>query len=680
MRIPSLAIAGAFALASSALGSSSAAAEEVMVFPRAEVDAAFLRGAPLFETGTYKIHASRRDGPGLAEVHEVDTDILYVLSGTATFVTGGALVAPEEIAPHEVRGRAIEGGSAREIGPGDVVTVPHGTPHWFQEVPGPFTYYVVKVSDGVDAAAAPAGDPLAVIDLATQQGVARVKGAWRYRDAQIVPAQNRAPDAEGQPTGAPVSTYGIEPAAGWADYDDSQWPVIAPESLAARRGNGRVSFGWYRFALVVPERVGDVPTAGKTLVFETVVDDYAEIWVDGEIERSLDQRGGSVVAGWNAPNRVVVGRDVHPGQRIQIAVFGINGPLSDPPANFVYLRTARLEVHPTATPGPHAVAPREVNVAVRRVDPGIDAIVPANPKLFKLAEGFQFTEGPVWVADGGYLLFSDPNANRIYRYDPAGDGKLSVFRDRSGYEGADIAEYGQPGSNGLALDPEGRLTVAEHGRHRIARLETIAVGAGETDLADRYDGRRLNSPNDLVYRSDGTLFFSDPPFGLPRFFDDPRKELPFSGVYSLNGVGLVLASRDLEGPNGLAFSPDEKFLYVTNWDTQKKVVMRYAVASDGTLADGRVFFDMTGAPGEEALDGMKVDSAGNLYVSGPGGLWVIAPDGRHLGTIRGPRLAANFAWGDEDGRTLYWTARSSLYRMRLGIPGAGRVGVAGARD
>jgi gluconolactonase len=309
-----------------------------------------------------------------------------------------------------------------------------------------------------------------------------------------------------------------------------------------------------------------------------------------------------------------------------------------------------------------------VNVEVERLDPRIDRIVPQNPKIWKLAEGFQFTEGPLWLADRARLLFSDPNANRIYEYDPAGEGALRVFREKSGYDGADVAEYGQPGSNGLARNPRsGAITVAEHGRHRISELGPD--GAART-LVDAENGRRLNSPNDLVFRSDGMLFFTDPPFGLPKFFDDPRKQLPYSGVYALRGGELRRLSTDLSGPNGVAFSPDEKFLYVTNWDEKKKIVMRYEVASDGSLSRGRVFFDMTRAPGAEALDGVKVDREGNLYVSGPGGLWILAPDGTHLGTLRGPRLPANFAWG-EDGKTLFLTARSGLYKTRLLIPGAG---------
>jgi len=535
------------------------------------------------------------------------------------------------------------------------------------------TLCLLVLLSAVPAFAAPAklpvpdGPPATSLDLATRDGLAQVRGQWRHAAVRIAPVQHRRPDASGEPLGAPVATWDIEPHAGAADFDDSSWEVLAPEALSRRLGSGRLSFHWYRIRVRVPERIASFDPTGATLVFETAVDDYAEVWVDGELPRAAGQRGGSVVAGWNAPNRLVIGRAIRPGQEIQLAVFAANGPLSSEPPNFIWMRYARLDFYlADAGPGPWAVEPHEVNLEVERSDPRLDEIVPANPKAFKLAQGFLFTEGPVWVREGGYLLFSDPNANRIYRYDPRDAGTLSVFRDRSGYDGADIAEFGQPGSNGLTLDPRGRLTIDEHGRHRVTRLEP----SGDlTVLAESYQGRRLNSPNDLVYRSDGMLFFTDPPFGLPRFHMDPRRELDFSGVFSLNGSGLKLMSRELEGPNGLAFSPDEKFLYVTNWDPAHKVVMRYAVAADGTLSAGKVFFDMGGAPGEEALDGLKLDRRGNLYVSGPGGLWILAPDGTHLGTLRLPRLAANFAWGDADGKTLYLTARSALYRVRLKLEG-----------
>jgi gluconolactonase len=218
----------------------------------------------------------------------------------------------------------------------------------------------------------------------------------------------------------------------------------------------------------------------------------------------------------------------------------------------------------------------------------------------------------------------------------------------------------------LTFDPNGLLTICQHGNRRVIRVNPHG---DVTVLADRYEGKRLNSPNDLVYRSDGTLYFTDPPFGLPEVFDDPGKETPFSGVYRVRDGVVSLETDELEGPNGLAFSPDERFLYVGNWDPDHKVVMRYEVAADGALSDGTVFHDMTGAPGDDAIDGIKVDEAGNLYVCGPGGIWVLSPGGERLGLLRLPEDPHNLAWGDEDGRTLYVTALTGVYRIRLGIPG-----------
>jgi gluconolactonase len=383
------------------------------------------------------------------------------------------------------------------------------------------------------------------------------------------------------------------------------------------------------------------------------------VWVDGKLATVLGQAGGQLIKGFNAPNRVVVARDARPGQRIHIAVFGANGPLSNPPANFIWVRSATLDFYAAGDQG----RIREVAGEVIRKDPALDAIVPHDARFEQLAGGFQFTEGPVWHPDG-YLLFSDPNANTIYRWSP--DGQVSVFMTKSGYAGADVGEYGQPGSNGLTLDTEGRLTINQHGNRRVVRMEkTGAI----TVLADRYAGKRLNSPNDLVYRSDGALFFTDPPFGLPKFFDDPRKELPFSGVYCVLGGEVKLVSRDLDGPNGLALSPDERYLYVDNWNLERKVILRYEVQPDCTLRNGRLFYDVTREGGEDALDGLKVDEAGDVYVSGPRGVWIISPEGRALGTLVLPEHPHNFAWGDADGRTLYLTARTGLYRVRLNVPG-----------
>src|SRR5436190_4837101 len=405
---------------------------------------------------------------------------------------------------------------------------------------------------------APTGKPDAVIDLATKEGVDIVEGEWRYSDTKIIPVDFKAAGPDNQPTGQPIKTYDFTPHAGGVDFDDSKWEILDPTTLDARRSTGRLCFNRYRVNITVPEHVNDVDLASATAVFETSIDDYAEVWVDGELARALGQSGGSIVKGWNAPNRLIINRSVQPGQKIQLAIFGINGPLSNPASNYIYMREAKLEFYEGGVV-PVAIMPSEVNVEVIRKDPALDAIVPPNAKIFKLAEGFKFTEGPVWDRKGGFLLFSDPNNNTIYKYSPEGSGQLAVFREKSGYEGADIAEYGQPGSNGLTFDREGRLTIDQHGNHRVVRVEP----EGQlTVLADKFDGKRLNSPNELVYRSDGTLYFTDPPFGLPKFSDDPRKELPFSGVFAVKDGNLQVVTKDFTGPNGIAFSPDEKYLYV----------------------------------------------------------------------------------------------------------------------
>ncbi len=502
----------------------------------------------------------------------------------------------------------------------------------------------------------------AIIDLASTEGAALVKGTWRAAQAHVIEVDHKNPGPDKRPSGTPNRTKDIDIEAGVRDFDDSKWEAIAPEALEERRATGKLCFEWYRVRVTIPEKVGSFPTTGSTVVFEIVIDDYAEIWVDGELPQILGTRGGALAAGWNAPNRVVIARDAQPGQTIQLAVFGANAPLSDPPANFIWVRSATLDFY-----RPERLETSEpVAFEVQRLDPTLDAIVGRDAKLERVAKGFSFTEGPVWVADaktGGHLLFSDPNENVIHRFTPGlVDGALSVYRTKSGYKGTDIGAYGQPGSNGLALDAEGRLTICEHGNRRVTRLEK---NGSLTVLADRYQGKRLNSPNDVVYRSDGALYFTDPPFGLPEFHADPRRELDVTGVFCLIKGELKLVSTDLTGPNGVAFSPDEKFLYVTNWDEQKKVVMRYESLPDGTLANGMVFFDMKDGAGSEALDGIKIDRAGNLFVSGPGGTWVLSSMGKHLGMLVGPELAANFAWGDADGRTLYLTARSGLYRLLL---------------
>jgi len=511
----------------------------------------------------------------------------------------------------------------------------------------------------------PFGRPDAVVDLASREAVELVKGQWRYHDVKIVDSDSRSVGPDLKPSGAPSKTYDYEPHAGIANFDDSQWESIDAETLDQRRSTAKVCFNWYRINVTIPEKVGGFSTTGSTVAFEIVIDDYAEIWVNGKMPRVLGQSGGPVIKGFNAPNRVILTRNAQPGQRIQLAVFGINGPISYSPQNFIWIKSATLDFYKSPK-----VAISETAAQVTRKDPALDEIVPQDAKIEKLAGGFLFTEGPIWVPRSedtdGYLLFSDPNNNVIYRWTQ--DGQLSIFMTKSGYRGVDIGDYGQPGSNGLTLDKQGRLTINQHGNRRVVRMER---NGQLTVLADRYAGNRLNSPNDLVYKSDGALYFTDPPFGLPRFFDDPRKELAYSGVFrvSPDGKNIQLLTKGLTGPNGLAFSPDEKYFYVDNWDEKKKIVVRYEVNSEGTLSNGKVFFDMTSAEGEDALDGMKVDQKGNLYVSGPGGLWIISPEGKHLGTIVGPEHPHNFAWGDDDGKTLYLCAKTGLYRIRLNIAG-----------
>jgi gluconolactonase len=313
--------------------------------------------------------------------------------------------------------------------------------------------------------------------------------------------------------------------------------------------------------------------------------------------------------------------------------------------------------------------------AVIKLDPALDDILAtdAKPELLK-GDYFGFVEGPVWVQErgGGYLLFSDVAANNIYKWTP--DGKVSVFLERSGYTGTDTANVGGQsfngrlhlivfGSNGITLDPQGRVVFATHGNRTIERLEKDGT---RTVLADRYEGKRLNSPNDLVIKSNGSVYFTDPPGGLRGGVRSPAKELPYSGVFLLKDGKLQALVQDPDAfPNGIAFSPDERYLYVNG----ARKIMRYEVKADDTIANGQLLVDMTADPAPGGTDGMKVDQKGNIYCTGAGGVWIISPAGKHLGTIRLPEQPANLAFGDADSRSIYFTARQSLYRIRVKIPG-----------
>jgi len=510
------------------------------------------------------------------------------------------------------------------------------------------------------------GRPDAIVDLQTDAGVALVGGTWRYADARVraIDFVDVAGPGAADPLGPGSErnrTYDVVPHAQAPDHDASRWEVLAPADTQRRLSQGRVCFNWYRIDVTLPSRVGDTDVTGCTVVFEVVVDDYAEVWVNGELPLVLGMTGGQVAAGFNAPNRVVLTRDARPGDRFSIAVFGINGPISASPRNYIWMRTATLDLYAAG----RADAAERVEAHVERDDPRLGALIPDDATVERVAGGFEFTEGPVWAGAPG-LLFSSPNTNAIYRLEPEA-GRVSVFRSKSGYTGADIGRYHQPGSNGLTFDPEGRLTICQHGNRRVIRVNPHG---DTTVLADRYRGRRLNSPNDLVYRSDGTLYFTDPPFGLPGVDDDPDRELGFSGVFRVRDGEVALVTDELAGPNGIAFSPDEKYLYVGNWDPGAKVVMRYEIDGDGHAAGaGEVLHDMTAAPGEDAIDGIKVDVEGNLYVCGPGGVWILSPDGERLGLLQLPENPHNLAWGDADARGLYITALTSVYRIRPAVPG-----------
>jgi gluconolactonase len=503
------------------------------------------------------------------------------------------------------------------------------------------------------------GRPDAVVDLQAAAGAELVGAEWRYSGARVEEidfVEFGSPEDPLGPGTVPNRTFDVIPHAEAADYDDSGWRVLRPEETMERLANGRVCFNWYRLLLTMPERIGDTDVTGAAVVFEVVVDDYAEVWVNGELPHALGDTGGPVVGGFNSPNRVILTRDARPGERFHIAVFGINGPISASPPNYIWMRTATLELY-VAGRAPLAFdAPLEIE----RTSERLDAIVPPDAPLEQVAGRFEFTEGPVWSPEGA-LLFSSPNTNVIYRWDAA-TGAITVFNAKSGYTGPDIGRFGQPGSNGLAFDPDGRFVMCQHGNRRVLRVNPHG---DTTVLADSYEGRRLNSPNDLVFGSDGTLFFTDPPFGLPEMFDDPDRELDFSGVFRVRDGEIALVTDELEGPNGLALSPDERYLYVGNWDPQRKVVMRYEVDGGGR---GEVLFDMTAAPGDDAIDGIEVDREGDLFVCGPGGIWVLSPAGEQLGLLRLPEAPHNLAWGNDDGRTLYITALTGVYRLRLGPP------------
>lgn len=301
-----------------------------------------------------------------------------------------------------------------------------------------------------------------------------------------------------------------------------------------------------------------------------------------------------------------------------------------------------------------------------REDPQLDQIISKDAEIEVLATGFEWTEGPVWIKDSSYLLFSEIPGNAIMKW--KADEGVSVFLKPAGYTG--VANYGdEPGSNGLAIDKQGRLILCEHGDRRISRM---AWNGGKQTLADNYMGKRFNSPNDAIVKSNGDIYFTDPPYGLPKKQDDPNRELDFFGVFRWSTDGKVtLLTREMTRPNGIAFSPDEKTLYVAQSDAVA-IWKAFPVNADGTLGKSRIFYDASAAMGKMpgAPDGMKVDKQGNIFATGPGGIYIFTPAGKLLGRIETGVPIANCAWGD-DGSVLYITADMYLCRIKTNTSGVG---------
>ena len=487
--------------------------------------------------------------------------------------------------------------------------------------------------------------PQAIADLKTTEGAALVNAKWFVQNAHVVDADFKTPGpgTNGDklplyPTGTAIKTHQLHPQIDAADFNTG-FKEIKPTDLELRQGTGLFSFVWYKVDVTIPATIGKLNTTGTTAVFEIVMDDYSEIWVNGKQMHGFGQNGNGVISGYNTRNRVILSHNAKAGDKFSIAILGINGTMGKLPDNYIWVRNAVIDFYKDGLPVNKSWAD---DGKIFVIDEKLHTIIAPGTKIEKIADGFSFTEGPVWHPDG-YLLFSDPNTNTIYRYNPK-NHNVTVYMSHSGYTGADIGEYGQPGSNGLAIDKEGRLIIDQHGNRRVIRIEKKGP---VTVLADKIDGRRFNSPNDIVLKSDGSIYFTDPPYGLPGFFNDKNKELDYQGVFLIKNGKVSVVAKDCGGPNGIAFSPDEKYLYVGNWDIRDvhhtKTVWRYEVQADGTLKNGKIFFDWNLTEDDEAIDGIKVDKEGNLFVSAPGGVWILSSDGKLLGKIVTPERAANMA-------------------------------------
>lgn len=317
---------------------------------------------------------------------------------------------------------------------------------------------------------------------------------------------------------------------------------------------------------------------------------------------------------------------------------------------------------------------------VLKLDPALDELISSDAQLQLVHAGFGFSEGITWVQSGNYLLLSDIPANVIYKMTP--DGDASVFLEHSGYQGYDVwrvghmqangadpkaADYEQfplIGSNGLALDGQGRLVIASGGGRSIDRINRDGK---RTTLAATYEGKRFNGTNDVRVKRDGTIYFTDNYTALRGGDKDPDKGVDFAGIYMLKDGKVTRIAEDISTPNGLAFSPDERTFYANG--SSAKYVRAYDVLPDDTLINGRMLIDVSGDPAPGITDGIKVDTSGNIWESGPGGIWIVSPQGKHLGTIFTPTIVGNLEFGDPDHKTLYIAARPNVYKIRLNVEG-----------
>ncbi len=307
----------------------------------------------------------------------------------------------------------------------------------------------------------------------------------------------------------------------------------------------------------------------------------------------------------------------------------------------------------------------EVKRSIERLDPALDELVDVSATIEVISQGHIWTEGPAWDKANKALLFCDIPNNQINKWDSV-TAKVSVFMKPSGYDGPENDLAKEPGTNGLLFMPDGRLVACDHGNRRIYRVET---DGSKTVLVEKIDGKRFNSPNDLVMASDGTLFFTDPPYGL---IDESAREIDWHGVYRLSTEETVtLLTKEFTRPNGIGLSPDESTLYVAQSDKNKPIYQSFPINKDGTLGDGKILFDASGLLHDPGMpDGMALDQKGNLWATGPGGVLILSPQGKLLGRILMGAKTSNCTFG-EDGSTLFMTSSNDVCKVKTKAIGLG---------